>query len=183
MNGDDADLARRFAGGDEHVMRDVYRRFGGPAFTVALRALGDRQLAEEAVQEGFVKAWQAAGRYDPTRPLSSWLFTIVKRTAIDIYRRERRSAHSGHDHDDAGELAAVAPPSLEDAWEAWQVRLAVQALTDKEQQVVRLAHFGGMTHEEIAQRLALSVGTVKSRSHRAHRRLASQLAHLNEEQA
>lgn len=179
---DQEELARRFARRDDGVMSEVYRRFGRPAFTVALRVLADRQLAEEAVQEGFVKAWQAADRYRPAQPLGAWLFAIVQRAAIDTYRRERRHSRAGNES--LGEEAdpEAAPPSLEQAWEAWQVRQAVDLLADKEREVVRMAHFGGMTHQDIADKLKVSIGTVKSRSHRAHRRLAGELAYLAQEQ-
>ena len=70
------------------------------------------------------------------------------------------------------------PPSLESTWEAWEVRLAVDRLPDDEREVVRLAWFLGLSHPEIAEQLSVPIGTVKSRSHRAHRRLASLLAHV-----
>ena len=70
--------------------------------------------------------------------------------------------------------------SLEATWEAWQVRIALDQLPDDERQVVKLAWFDGLAHAEIADKLGVPVGTVKSRSHRAHRRLADLLAHVRE---
>jgi RNA polymerase sigma-70 factor (ECF subfamily) len=72
------------------------------------------------------------------------------------------------------------PPSMEGIWEAWQIRIALDMLPAEEREVVRAQHFGGLTHAQIAQHLAVPIGTVKSRSHRAHRRLASMLEHLVE---
>jgi RNA polymerase sigma-70 factor (ECF subfamily) len=73
---------------------------------------------------------------------------------------------------------AVVPLSFERTWEAWEVRSALGQLAAEEREVVRLAHFVGMTHAEIAEQLGVPLGTVKSRSHRAHRRLAALLAHV-----
>ena len=74
-------------------------------------------------------------------------------------------------------------PDISAAWEAWEVRSAVSKLPPDEQVVVRLAHLDGLTHAEIAHQLDVPLGTVKSRSHRAHRRLADRLRHLREPEA
>ena len=170
----DRELARRFPGGDDDVVRAVYRRFGGAVYTVAMSILGDASRAADVVQATFVNAWQASHRFDPDRELGPWLYTIARRQAIDTYRRERRSEPT-----DPSELDVVAlPPSLEQAWEAWQVRLALDQLPPEECEVVRLSWFDGLAHSEIAERIGAPLGTVKSRSHRAHRRLASLLAHV-----
>ena len=122
----------------------------------------------------FVKAWRAADTFNPDRELGPWLYTIARRQAIDTLRRERRIEPAETEVVDVVEL----PPSLESTWEAWEVRLAVDRLPDDEREVVRLAWFLGLSHPEIAEQLDVPIGTVKSRSHRAHRRLASLLAHV-----
>ena len=115
-------------------------------------------------------------RFNPDQELAPWLYTIARRQAIDAYRRERRARAV-----DAAELDdAQAAVSLEATWEAWQVRLALEQLPDDERQVVRLSWFDGLAHPEIADKLGVPVGTVKSRSHRAHRRLADLLAHVRD---
>ena len=126
------------------------------------------------VQGTFVKAWRAADTFNPDRELGPWLYTIARRQAIDTLRRERRIEPAETEVVDVVEL----PPSLESAWEAWEVRLAVDRLPDDEREVVRLAWFIGLSHPEIAEQLDVPIGTVKSRSHRAHRRLSSLLAHV-----
>ena len=143
--------------------------YGRAVFVIALRALGDRVLAEDAVQQTFLQAWRAAERFDPSRDPGPWLYAITRRVAVDVYRRERR--HRLVTRDEEPEYAAL-PPSLEKTWEAWEVRCAVDQLPEDERAVVRATHFEGLTHEEAADRLGVPVGTVKSRSHRAHRRLA-----------
>jgi RNA polymerase sigma-70 factor (ECF subfamily) len=172
----DRELADRFPSGDDEIVRAVYGRFGGPVYTVAMSILGDPGRAADVVQSTFVNAWQAAHRFDPSRELGPWLYTIARRQAIDAYRRERRSEPT-----DPSELDLVdPPPSLEQAWEAWQVRLALDQLPVDERDVVRLSWFDGLAHPEIAERLGVPLGTVKSRSFRAHKRLTTLLAHVRD---
>jgi RNA polymerase sigma factor (sigma-70 family) len=146
---------------------------------VALRALGDRGLAEEVTQQCFVKAWRASAQIDDRRELGPWLVAIARRTAIDVYRRESLRAGAPLEAVRADDPAMVtAPTSAEALYETWEVRQAVSELPDDEREVVRLQHFEGMTHGQIADRLGVALGTVKSRSFRAHRRLAAALGHL-----
>lgn len=175
MRGPDDDLAAAFAAGDEAAVRAVYARYAGPILTVAMGTLGKRDLADEVVQTTMLKAWRAAARFDPSRDLAPWLYAIARRVAIDVYRREARAATPEEIPDDR---AAVVPLSFERTWEAWEVRSALDRLPPDERDVVRLAHFLGMTHREIAEHLQVPVGTVKSRSSRAHKRLAAMLAHV-----
>ena len=172
----DRELASRFPGGGDDVVRAVYRRFGGAIYTIAMSILGDAGRAADVVQSTFVNAWQASARFDPARDLGPWLYTIARRQAIDAYRRDRRAEPT-----DPSELEIVElPKSLEQAWEVWQVRLALDQLSIEERDVVRLSWFDGLAHPEIAERLGVPLGTVKSRSYRAHKRLASLLAHVRD---
>jgi RNA polymerase sigma-70 factor (ECF subfamily) len=171
---DDAELAQRFAAGDEEAVTAVYRRYAGPILTVAMGTLGRRDLADEAVQTTMLKAWRAAGSFDTSRELAPWLYAIARRVAIDIYRRESRVSADELGDDDV----AVVPLSFERTWEAWEVRTALDKLPPDEREVVRLSHLVGMTHQQIAEQLGVPLGTVKSRSSRAHRRLAGLLSHV-----
>lgn len=172
-------LFEAFSKRDESAIREVYRRYGGAVFGIAMRILKDRGHAEEATQQAFVNAWQAADRIDPTRDVGPWLYTIVRRVAIDVYRRERRHAVSNLDD---REIAGV-PPSVDGAFEEWQVRQAVYELPEEERDVLRHTYFLGYTQEETAARLDIPIGTVKSRSHRAHRKLAYSLHDFQEASA
>jgi RNA polymerase sigma-70 factor, ECF subfamily len=167
-------LLDAFRRGEDEGIRAVYERYSGPVFVVVLGVLGDRDLAADATQETFVRAWRAAGRFEAGRELGPWLFTIARRVAIDIWRR-RRHFSSQPIEDDA---VVEPPPELESIWEAYQVRAAVDRLPADEREVVRLCHFAQLSHAETAARLGVPVGTVKSRSHRAHRRLAEWLRPL-----
>jgi RNA polymerase sigma factor, sigma-70 family len=150
-------------------------------YAVAYRVLGDRALAEEATQQAFLKAWRAAASLDERREMGPWLATIARRVAIDVYRSEaHRSADPLESAEPADPALVSRPQSADAVYDVWEVRRAVTELPADEQEIVRMQHFEGLTHTEIAERLALPTGTVKSRSFRAHKRLAAQLGHLRE---
>lgn len=174
--GTDPDLPARFRAGDEDAIRAVHREFGGAVRTVARSVVG-ADLADEVVQETFVKAWRAAASFDPGRELGPWLYTIARRTAIDVLRRERRPTTGDHAPE---QEVAVETMSFERTWEVFEVRRALDGLPDAEREVVRLSHLEGLTHPEIAERLGVPVGTVKSRSARALRRLEVALGHMED---
>ncbi len=181
----DTRLSARFRDGKPDAVREAYSAYRGLVCGIAYSILADRGLSEEATQQTFVKAWRAAGSVDQGRDLGPWLATIARRVSIDIYRRERRErATNSLEAVPADHPALVSPPIIaEDMYEVWEVRRAVSLLPCVEREVVRAHHFEGLTHEEIAARLGVPVGTVKSRSFRAHRRLASALGHLRQREA
>jgi RNA polymerase sigma-70 factor (ECF subfamily) len=163
------------------AVRALYRGYGRLVYAVAYRVLGRRDLAEDAVQETFVRAWQAAGTFDVEREPAAWLATIAKRAAIDIYRRESRRPASDIVDLAADDPAVVTlPPDLGTVDAVWQVRNAIERLSPDEADIIRMHHLEGMTHTQISQQLGVALGTVKSRSHRAHARLATLLGHLKE---
>jgi RNA polymerase sigma factor (sigma-70 family) len=164
----------RFRDGDESAVKAVYERFRGPVFAISMSVLHDHGLAADATQQTFLKAWQAATTYDPNRELAPWIYAIARRTAIDIYRKQSRSIAS-----DAVD-SPVLPPALDTIWEVFEVRSALDRLPDEERLVIKLSHFEGLTHVEIAEHMGIPVGTVKSRSHRAHQKLIELLRHVEE---
>ena len=149
--------------GDDDALGELYDRFGRLAFRLAFRILRDRALAEDAVQEAFLAVWRSADAYKRERAKpSTWILTVVHRRAVDIVRREqsRRS-----------EPLDVAPePSVGPADEDAVLRdrrAAVQAalteLPGEQRQALELAYYGGLTQSELAERLGVPLGTVKSR--------------------
>ncbi len=170
----DREVLERFREGDESAVKAVYERFRGPVYAISMSVLHDHGLAADATQQTFVKAWQAATTYDADRELAPWIYAIARRTAIDIYRKHSRSVAS----DEVDSIAP--PPALDTIWEVFEVRSALDRLPDEERQVIKLSHFDGLTHTEIAEHMGIPVGTVKSRSHRAHRRLLELLRHVEE---
>ncbi len=170
----DREILESFRAGDEGAVKAVYERFRGPVFAIAFSILRDREQAADATQQTFMKAWRAASTYDAERPFKPWIYAIARRTAIDAYRKTSRLVASDKIE------GVTSPPGLETAWEVFEVRAAVDELPDEERQVIKLSHFGGLTHQEIAEHIGIPLGTVKSRSHRAHRKLLDLLRHLEE---
>ncbi len=170
----DPEVLSRFRAGDEAAVKAVYERYGRAVYAVTRSILRDEGLAADATQTTFLKAWQAAATYDPDRSFGPWIYAIARRAAIDLYRKEVRSVPTS-------EIELVDPgPSLESAWETFEVRVALDRLSEQDRQLIRMSHFEGLSHSEIAGLLGVPVGTVKSRSHRAHRRLYELLQHLLE---
>jgi RNA polymerase sigma-70 factor (ECF subfamily) len=178
---DDAQLIEDLRDGDVgRSGRALYRVYGPELYGFAARRLGDAGLAEEAVQETFVRAWQHAGRYAAERgSVRTWLYAIVRNVIIDLERRRGRRpplsslpAEGGPD-----ELAARSEP-IETAMLRYQIGLAVSRLTPEHRQVITLVHFHGLSLAEIAELTGLPLGTVKSRLHYAARALRLALEEL-----
>jgi RNA polymerase sigma-70 factor (ECF subfamily) len=151
------------------ALRELYRAYGGELLGFALNGLGERGAAEEVVQEVFTRAWRHADRYDPERAsVRTWLYQIARHAIIDM--RRRASVRPGLASAEPAEEAATGP-SIEQAMLGWQVAVALERLSPEHRQVIRLAHFQGMTVREIAEACQLPVGTVKSRTWYALRSL------------
>jgi RNA polymerase sigma-70 factor (ECF subfamily) len=177
----EAEVAAGFAAGDPDMVRVVYQTYSRLVYSVAYKVLGDVGLAEDATQQTFIQAWRAAGSYDPSRALGPWLATIARRAAVDVFRRDRR--HQSIEGLDSAEAALISqPPSAEQIYDVWEVRRALDMLPAQDRELIRLQHYREMTHTEIAEQLAIPIGTVKSRTFRAHRRLAGLLGHLRTEE-
>ena len=169
---EDAQLVERLRTDETgEAMRSLYRIYGGELFGFANRSLGDRGLAEEIVQEVFLRAWRHAGRYDPSRAaVRTWLYQIARHAIIDARRRASvRPSLPLHAPSDAD--AGEGGPTIEQAMLGWQVVAALERLSPEHRQVIRLAHFQGLSMREIAERTGLPVGTVKSRTWYALRSL------------
>ena len=169
------DLVSRFKAGDEQAVREVVQRYTGAITTVARSMVSSPELVGEVVQQTFVKAWRAASSFDESRELTPWLYSIARRTAIDVLRREGKPTAGAHEEEVD---VAVTPMSFERTWEAYEVRQALDALPDEERAVMKMSFLLGMTHDQIASELGIPIGTVKSRTGRARKRLAVALGHL-----
>jgi RNA polymerase sigma-70 factor, ECF subfamily len=170
-----SEAMERFRAGEPDAIRELYREYGGAVHTVAISIVRDRELAADVVQQTFVKAWRAAASFERGREVAPWLYSIARHTAIDTLRSEARPTRGGHQPEVEVQIDGE---SIEQTWERFEVRRAVDALPEEEREVVRRSHLLGHTHEEIAEQLGIPLGTVKSRSGRAHKRLAASLAHL-----
>lgn len=161
-----------FVRGEPDAVRDVYDDCGGLVFGVAYKVLGDHSLAEEAKQETFERAWKAAQSFDASRELEPWLTVIASRVARDIARREEHRRHETLGDRESASARLDEPLEFETLME---VRRALKALQPIERAVVYLQFYEGLTHVQIANRLRIPLGTVKSRSDRARRHLSDSL--------
>ena len=172
MASSDATLVERLPfdrSGDE--LRELYRRYGPELFGFARSALGgDRELAEEVVQDVFAQLWRHAEDYDQRRAsVRTWLYAIARNRIIDVHRRA--AARPKRAEDDSLDTAAEMDAALDHAVLRWQVTAALARLSPAHREVIRLAHYGGLTMREIAERTGVPLGTVKSRTSYALRHL------------
>ena len=159
----DDQLLARIASGDEAALAALYDRYGRPSYALAVRILRDSQLAQDAVQEAFLGVWRTAAAFDPRRgKASTWLLTLVHRRAVDIVRREdrRRAAPIDDAPVASGDATDEAAELLEQRRE---VQAALAVLTPAEREAIELAYYGGLSQSEIAERLGVPLGTIKSR--------------------
>jgi RNA polymerase sigma-70 factor (ECF subfamily) len=177
----DADLLRRIAGGDEESFRALYRRYGGAAYSLARRVVRQEFLAEEIVQETFLALWRGAGAYDATRgSVRTWLLSSIHHRAVDSVRREeahtRRAQRAHRDAVPEADVAEDVADALDRDDDRARLGDALVTLPREQRQVVDLMYYGALTQAQIAERLSLPLGTVKSRCLLAMRRLRSALA-------
>ncbi len=165
---EDDELIRRVALGDRQAFEALYDRYAASVFGVALRMLGEREIAEEAVQEIFWRIWQRAASFDRSRAFAPWLFGIAHNYCIDELRRRRVRPQPVYEDDEHPVLSDI--PDEADVGETAVlsdqrriVREALDQLPDEQREALLLAYFGGLTQQEIATRLGNPLGTVKTR--------------------
>lgn len=163
----DNHLMQRICAHDKHALTELYDRYGALVYGLSVRVLNDDgRLAQEVTQDTFLKVWHQADQWDPERgKLTTWMLTIARRTAIDLLRKEqRRPEISPGEFDDV--LGVVGQRSLVDD-PRWQdgklLRELLAHLPDEQRQAIELAFYYDMSHTEVAERLNLPLGTVKTR--------------------
>ena len=188
-DGGDAGLLRRMAAGDEAALGALYDRWSPLVHSVVLRIVGDRDDAEELVEETFWQAWRQAGRYDAVRGgVSAWLVVIARSRALDRVRlrgwQRASAAGTEAEADTAPEaIVDVAGPlqSAEQDETRRIVRAAMDALPAEQRETLEMAYFRGMSQSEIASATGQPLGTVKTRARLALQKLREALAVLREE--
>lgn len=178
QNQDNTDerLLAAAAGGDGDALGRLYDRHGALCRRRAYAVLRDSALAEDAVQEAFLDLWRTAATFDRHRGLVvSWLCTLVHRRAVDLTRREVARRRAVDRLPEAGLPEYAAEEQVLLLVERRRVRDALETLRTEQRQLVELAYYGGLTHVELARRLDVPVGTVKSRMSAAMTALATAL--------
>jgi RNA polymerase sigma-70 factor, ECF subfamily len=169
----DGELIVLSADGDRGAFEVLYRRYARPVFGLALRRLGDRGRAEDAVQETFASIWRAARSYKPERgPGAPWLYAVA-RNAITDRGRARTETPAEIPDEPSGEAGPA--DQAEAGWTSWRIHRALEELNDNERSVIELAYWSGLSQSEIAEFLGIPLGTVKTRTRAALARLATLL--------
>jgi RNA polymerase sigma-70 factor, ECF subfamily len=158
----DSELLQRVGNGDGNAFEVLYRRYARPVFGLALRRLGDRMSAEDAVQDTFAAIWRSARTYKPDRGAGApWLYAVARNAIVD--RGRSRSEPPG----EGPELPSDEPTPAERAetsYTAWRVHRALETLGQNEREVIELAYYGGLSQSEVADYLNIPLGTVKTRT-------------------
>lgn len=157
----DVALVARLCDGDQNAMADLYDRYSGIVYGVALRVLGDTAAAEDVLQEIFLQLWRRPQAYNADRGgLAPWLAVIARNRAIDVLRKRPPE-------DDLDELPVAVAIDLEDIaaqrLAVQKVRRAIAQLPQEQREALEMAFFEGLTHSEIANKTGEPLGTVKTR--------------------
>ncbi|HEY6604706.1 MAG TPA: sigma-70 family RNA polymerase sigma factor [Gaiellaceae bacterium] len=169
----DGELIRRVARRDANAFEALYRRYARPVFGLALRRLGDRMRAEDAVQETFAAIWRSARTYKPDRGAGApWLYAVARNAIVDRSRSR---------NDVPDEIPDSPSPDLgpdehaEASYVSWRVHRALEDLPENEREVIELAYYGNLSQSEVADYLNIPLGTVKTRTRSGLSRLADVL--------
>lgn len=185
---EDTRLMQRVVAGDDEALAELYDRYAARVFGVCVRILSEAQMAEDALQEVYVRVWERARSYDAGRGnFLTWLMGITRNTCIDQLRRLRARPQAADQPDEADGFSfeetltdtnSDVPEIAALNERAALVRRAMLALTPEQQQVIELSYFRGLTRREIARKLAWPEGTVHTRARLALQNLRLELHHL-----
>jgi len=159
----DQDLMEAIAQGDEAALGQLYDRYSGLVYSVALRVLRDTGAADEILQDVFFQLWRKASQFDASRgAMGSWLVVMARNRSISRLRRK-----SSVEETNVEEIAVAQPYRMENSLMAREmlakVRGAMDGLPPAQRDAVELAYFEGLTHSEIAERTGEPLGTIKTR--------------------
>jgi RNA polymerase sigma-70 factor (ECF subfamily) len=184
---DDLELHRNLSSGDRGAFDALYRRYSGSAYGLAFRITGQQLLAQDVVHDAFMALWRAPEAFDPARgAFRTFFLSLVHHRAVDTVRREERIR--------ARQLRAanLEPAAVEDPAEGVidaadvaarriEVRAALETLSPEQRQVLEMAYFGGRTQVQIAEEIGIPLGTVKTRTFAAMRKLRTVLDPMGSE--
>jgi len=158
----DEELVRQVAQGDEQALSELYDRYSRLVYATGVRLLGDAHLAEDLVQEVFIKVWQSAASFDPSRArFATWLYRVTCNRAVDLDRRRRARPKSAGDARLQTISGGAEPEASVDGWD---VAHALSRIPEEHRKVLTLAYFEGLSQREISRRTGIPLGTIKSRT-------------------
>jgi len=179
----DEQLMDHLAGKEEvgAALSALYDRYSRTVFGVGVKLLGDRSLAEELVQEVFLKVWRSSHTFDSSRgSFSTWLYRVTRNLASDSYRKRTRRVNPVSDKDSYISATRDSSPGpqeiVDDSWLSWRISRALEELDPSHREVIELAYYQGLSQREISRRTGVALGTVKTRTSRALKRLREGLA-------
>jgi RNA polymerase sigma factor (sigma-70 family) len=165
----DEELVYRVAQGDERALSELYDRYSRPVYATGIRSLGDTHLAEELVQDAFTSVWQGAASFDPSRAsFATWLYRVTRNRVVDLARRRQVRPVSVGD-EPLREISGG--PEPEAGVDGWDVARALSRIPEEHREVLTLAYFEGLSQREISRRTGVPLGTIKSRTTAALKRL------------
>jgi RNA polymerase sigma-70 factor, ECF subfamily len=165
----DEELVSRVAEGDDHALSELYDRYARQVYVTGIRLLKDSYLAEELVQDAFTNVWRGAGSFDRNRArFATWLYQITRNRATDLDRRRRvRPLSAGEEP--LWNVSGGQDPEASVA--LWDIARALSRMSEEHREVLTLAYFEGLSQREISRRTGIPLGTVKSRTTAALKRL------------
>lgn len=167
-------LGTDFRDGAPDAVRVVYEQYSAMVYTLAVRALRNTADAEDVTQQVFVNAWRSRSRFDPERaPLAAWLVGITRHAIADVHRRRSRHGTGHLELEEAPELAE--PDRTGEIVDQVVVAQALADLGPPQQDVLELAFYQRLTHAEIAARMDMPLGTVKSHINRGLKRMRTRM--------
>lgn len=186
----DADLIVLVTQGDQDALVLLYERYSRAVYSFSLRIVGDAQVAEEILQEVFVRAWQQGGSFQSARgSLITWLLSITHNLSIDEVRRRKRRPQKAESEEPEAILATLPDAGLGVEEEVWlsslrvSIQDALQQLPAAQREAIELAYFQGLTQREIADTLGEPLGTIKTRMRLGMLKLREQLGPVVSERA
>ncbi|HEY1330452.1 MAG TPA: sigma-70 family RNA polymerase sigma factor [Actinomycetota bacterium] len=176
----DSELHRRLSMGEQDAFEELYRRYAPAAFGLAYRVTAHELLAQEVVHDAFMALWKAPQAFDPSRgAFRSFFLSLVHHRAVDVVRREQRMRQRAERmNPEPLEDEDVAEGVVQEAWLAdrrEEVLTALGKLPPEQREVLELAYFRGYTQAQVAEAMQIPLGTVKTRTLAALRKLRAML--------
>ena len=174
---DDRKTIERCRAGQTEAFGELVRQYQSQAIGHALTLLGNLPDALDAVQDAFVAAYQALGRFDASRRFYPWLYTILRNRCYKVLTSRARRPVT-----DIDDIQLLAPPAEEVSGdESAAVQRVLQELAPEDRELLVLKHLDGLTYEELAQRLGVPAGTVMSRLYHARRRFREKFTAMQDD--